>query len=139
MDLRIHSIKKVLEYGFLLWFFPFLVSVLIFPLHDYNRVFFESIMPVTITFFTLLFLVLYFKDIKSDFLNEGIIIGIAWFIISIIIDLFMFLPPSPMQMSIGDYFMDIGFTYIIIIVIPIAVGYTLEKSSVERRKSKEVE
>lgn len=55
--------------------------------------------------------------------------GIIWFVISIVIDLVMFLPESPMQMTFAEYMMDIGVTYFIIIVIPLVIGYMLEQKS----------
>ena len=54
-------------------------------------------------------------------------IGVVWFLISVMIDLFLFLPPSPMQMSITGYFMDIGITYLIIPIITIGMGYLTGK------------
>jgi hypothetical protein len=124
---KLKSIKAIVLYGFLIWLIPFMVSVLIFPIHDSNRALFESIMPVTITIVVLFFSMLYFKKLEKDYLNEGIIMGIIWFVISIAIDLFMFLPESPMQMTFAEYMMDIGITYVIIIILPFGIGYMLEK------------
>ncbi|UCG69630.1 MAG: hypothetical protein JSV09_00990 [Thermoplasmata archaeon] len=126
---QLKSIKSILLYGFLIWLIPFIVSIVIFPIHDSNRVLFESIMPVTITIVVLFFSMLYFGKIEEDYLNEGITMGIIWFVISIAIDLFMFLPESPMQMTFAEYMMDIGITYVIILVIPVLIGYLLEQKA----------
>jgi hypothetical protein len=40
------SLKLAIIYGILVWAIPFVVSVVIFPIHDSNRPLFESIMPV---------------------------------------------------------------------------------------------
>ena len=61
----------------------------------------------------------------KELIKEGIIVGIVWLAMNIIIDLFFFME-GPMKMSIGDYMMDIGFTYLIILIIPIGIGYLLE-------------
>jgi len=71
-------------------------------------------MPVVITMATVFLAAYYFKGVKVKFLREGVTIGFSWFFISIIIDLFLFLPTSPMQMRITNYLMDIGLTYFII-------------------------
>ena len=126
---KLKSTKAVLLYGFLIWLIPFIVSVLIFPIHDSNRALFESIMPVTITIVVLFFSMLYFGKLEKDYLNEGIMMGIIWFVISIAIDLFIFLPESPMQMTFAEYMMDIGITYVIIIVIPVSIGYILQQKN----------
>ena len=126
---QLKSIKAILLYGFLIWLIPFVVSILIFPIHDSNRALFESIMPVILTIVVLFFSMLYFGKLEKDYLNEGIMMGIVWFVINIAIDLFMFLPESPMQMTFAEYMMDIGITYVIILVIPVSIGYVLEQKN----------
>jgi hypothetical protein len=118
---------KLIGFGFLIWLIPFLVSFVIFPLRSSNRPLFESIIPVTLVFAVMVFSVLYFKKGEKQSLREGVIVGIVWFIISIVIDLLLFLPPSPMQMSFVDYMMDIGLTYLIILIIPIGIATLINK------------
>lgn len=121
-----NSLKTSLFYGFMIWLIPFLVSVLIWPIHDTNRALFESIMPVTLTASLVLFSVLYLRKAQSDFLREGLMIGVMWFVISLVIDLILFIPESPMQMPLGEYMMDIGITYLLIPMICAGFGYLLE-------------
>ena len=120
-------VKWIIGFGILIWLIPFLVSFVVFPLKDSNRPLFESIMPVILTITVVIFSILFFKRVDREFMKEGFIIGIVWFTISIVIDLFMFIPESSMHMSLVDYIMDIGLTYLIILVIPVGFGYTLEK------------
>jgi hypothetical protein len=108
---------------------PFLASFLVFSLRETNRVFFESFMPVVLTLVIVYFCVMYFKNVKSNFVKESLIVGLIWFCLNIIIDLMLFLPESPMQMSFIDYMMDIGFVYLMIIIIPVGFGYFLQKTS----------
>jgi hypothetical protein len=120
------SYKLALLYGFLVWLIPFIVAFLIYPIRTSNRALFESIMPVVVTICVVLFSVFYFRKMKADFFKEGILLGIIWFGISLVIDLAMFMPESPMKMSFTDYMMDIGFTYLIIPTICVGYGYLLE-------------
>ena len=113
-------------YGFLTWLALFIVGIVIYPIHDSNRPLFESIMPVVLTITVLFFSILYFKKADFDYFKDGVIAGLIWIIISLIIDLILFIPESPMQMTIVDYIMDIGLTYLIILVIPIGIGYLIE-------------
>lgn len=87
------------------------------------RPLFESIMPLVLTIVVIVLAYYYLKNLDVNYIKEGILIGIIWFIINIAIDLFMFLPPSPMQLSLADYMMDIGLTYVIIPVITTGMGY----------------
>ena len=118
---------KLAGFGFLIWLMPFLVSFVIFSLKSSNRPLFESIMPVVLVLAVMTSSVLYFKKIEKDSLKEGIIAGVLWFVLSLVIDLLLFLPASPMQMSFVDYMMDIGLTYLIIIIIPIGIGGFINK------------
>jgi len=119
--------KKALFYGFLVWLIPFIVAVSIYPIHESNRPLFESVMPVVVTVCVVVFSILYFRKLETEFLKEGILLGALWFAISLLIDLMMFLPDSPMQMDLIPYMMDIGLTYLIIPAITIGFGYLTGK------------
>jgi len=118
---------KLVGFGFLIWLIPFLVSFVIFPLRNTNRPLFESIMPVVLVLTVMIISVLYFKKIEKESLKEGVITGVLWFVLSLVIDLMLFLPASPMQMNFSDYMMDIGLTYLIILMIPIGIGALVNK------------
>ncbi len=120
------SIKRTILYGFLLWLIPFVVSIPIFPLKEAQSPVFETIMPIVLTICVVFFSLLYFRKMNSGYLSESIKLGIIWFVISIIIDLPMFMW-GPMKMSVINYMMDIGFTYLIYPIVTIGVGYSLEK------------
>ena len=120
------SIKRTVIYGFLLWLIPFAVSIPIFPLKEAQSPLFETIMPITLTVFVVLFSILYFRKMESGFLSESIKLGIIWFAISIIIDLLMFMW-GPMKMPFIDYMKDIGFTYLIYPIVTIGFGTLLER------------
>jgi len=122
-------VKWIIGFGILIWLISFLVSFVVFPLKESNRPLFESIMPVVLTITVVTFSILFFKRVDKEFMKEGFIVGIVWFTISIVIDLFMFIPESNMHMLLVDYIMDIGLTYLIILVIPVGFGYILEKKN----------
>lgn len=121
---------KIVVFGFLVWLVPFAVSFIIFPLKNTMRPLFESLMPLILTIVVITLCYYYLKSINANFAKEGIIIGWAWFLINIIIDLFMFLPASPMHMTFVDYMADIGLTYVIIPVITIGMGLIANNKSV---------
>ncbi|MBI5060696.1 MAG: hypothetical protein HZB67_00100 [Candidatus Aenigmarchaeota archaeon] len=120
------SNKLAILYGVLVWLVPFITGFLAYSIRTSNRVLFESAMPVVVAFSVVLFSTLYLKNVGGNFLKEGILLGILWFVISIAIDLVMFMPESPMKMSFAEYIMDIGLTYLIIPVTCIGSGYLLQ-------------
>lgn len=108
-------------FGLLVWLIPFVVSLLIYPLKTANSPLFETIMPVVLVLVGSLFLFLYMK--KDTYLTplKGLELGLIFFIISIILDLFMF-TEGPMKMSFVDYMLDIGLTYLIYPILGIFFG-----------------
>jgi hypothetical protein len=114
---------KIVIFGFLVWLIPFIVSFLIYPLKSAGSPLFESIMPIIITFMVILLSYFYYKKIRTDYIKEGVLLGVTWFIINVAIDLLLFLPPSPMHMNFSNYMMDIGITYLIIPTITIGIGF----------------
>jgi hypothetical protein len=119
------SFTKALLYGVCVWAVTFIAAMLIFPLRELERPLFESIMPVILSLFTVLFSFIYFKHVDIDFFKEGIYLGITWFLVNFIIDQFMF-SWGPMQMSFSDYVKDIGVTYLLIPIITIGIGLAEE-------------
>jgi hypothetical protein len=122
---------KIVLFGFLVWLVPFLVSFVVFPLKDSNRALFESIMPLVLTVVVTTLAYYYLKDINLEYLKNGLIIGVVWYIVSIVIDLCLFMPASPMHMSFGDYMMDIGLTYFIIPVITVGMALIAQNKAAE--------
>ena len=98
-----NHILKIVGFGLVMWLIPFIVSLIIYPLKISFDPLFESIMPVVITLTVVLLSAAYFIDVNTNFLKEGIIIGGSWFLISILIDLILLMPSSPMQMSFTNY------------------------------------
>ena len=121
------SIKKGILFGFLVWVIPFVMAILIFPIRNNDRPLFESIMPVVVVLCVVIFACLYFPKLQGRLLREGIILGVVWLAISLVLDLILFMPDSPMHMSFIDYLKDIGLTYLMIPAITIGFGYLLEK------------
>ncbi|PKL66294.1 MAG: hypothetical protein CVV28_11475 [Methanobacteriales archaeon HGW-Methanobacteriales-1] len=114
---------KIIIYGVLVWLIPFAISFVVFPLKTSMRPLFESIMPLVLSMVVITLAYYYLKNLESDYVKEGFLMGILWYIINITIDLFMFMPASPMQMSFLNYMMDIGLTYVMIPVITLGMGF----------------
>ena len=125
---KMNRYLKIGLLGFFVWLIPFVVSVLIFPLRAMQRPLFESIMPVVIAIWTVFFAVIYLSGLKSGFQKEGILIGVAWFLMGIILDLLIFVD-GPLKMSLRDYALDVPITYLMIPTITFGFGYLMEQYS----------
>lgn len=117
---------KNLLFGFLSWLIPFIASIFFYTKEGTLTVdvfLFKSIMIVVGSISAAILMVLYFKKINKDYLKEGIVIGLGWFAINIILDLLVLLPMS--GMSVPDYFAQIGIRYLVIPVMGIMIGKVL--------------
>lgn len=123
---KLKNIKFALLYGFLIWLIPFVLSILIFPIHEQDRPFFESIIPVVLTAVTVYFALRYSRTDPIDTLQEGLTLGILWMLICIVVDLPLF-SYGPMKMPFVNYWKDIGFTYLIIPIILTGFGMLQRK------------
>ena len=123
------SIGKAILLGFVIWLVPFVVAFAIFPIRESWRALFESIMPVTLAAVVVLCSLLYFRKVHSKFFKEGVLLGVIWFGLSVLIDLPLF-SAGPMEMSLLEYFGDIGLTYLIIPTVTIGLGAALARKKV---------
>jgi hypothetical protein len=118
-------IRNIL-YGFLAWLIPFIVSIFFYSKEAGLTVdvfLFKSIMIVIGSITAAFLLISYFKNINTNYIKEGIIVGIVWFVINIILDLLVLIPMS--GMSVGDYSIQIGLRYLVMPVMSIMVGKVL--------------
>ena len=117
---------KIVFFGFLAWFIPFLASLLFYSANGkltIDTFLFQNIMFAVGSVTAGLLLIYYFKNIRTKYFKEGIVLGLSWFVINIILDFLVLIPVS--GMSIVDYFTRIGLGYIVIPVMCITVGTAL--------------
>jgi hypothetical protein len=121
-------VTKNILFGFLSWLIPFAVSFLFYKpggelIVPYST--FKSTIMVVGTLSGCYLLLRYFKLVDTDFIRNGVIVGLSWFAINIILDAVILIPI--MKTTFADYFMSIGLSYIAIPTISIAMGYLLER------------
>ncbi len=121
---------KMVLYGLLMWLIPFVASFFFFDPATQkltiDETFFKSIMIVLSSSIGVLFLIDYFKEIKTGFVKEGLIAGIVWLVINWGLDLFILLPM--MKNDIGTYFMQVGLRYLIIPIMSVGMGKIIQNS-----------
>ena len=118
-------LKNVL-FGFLAWLIPFISAFFFYTREGkltIDQLLFKSIMVVVGSVSAAILLVFYFKKIERSYLKEGIITGIIWFAVNILLDVLILIPMS--GMSLGSYFTQIGLGYLAIPAMTIAVGAAL--------------
>ena len=110
---------KIVGYGFLVWLIPSLIT---FSLEFFSSAFnvFEIISATTIAITVIVLSNLYFKDINTNFIKEGVLIGVIWLIISIVLDLLLILVKIT-GLSLVSYVIYVAPLYVIIPAITIGL------------------
>jgi len=117
---------KIAFFGFLVWLIPFVASLFFYTSGGkliIDIFLFKAIMIVVGSVSGAVLLVYYFKKVHMDYFKEGIILGVVWFGINILLDLMVLV--SIFGMPIADYFTRIGIGYFVIPVMCITVGTAL--------------
>jgi hypothetical protein len=125
--------NKILIYrnlwlGFLSWLIPFAISFFCYEpggelIIEYST--FKSLMIVSGTVSGSFLLYQFFKPVNSNFTFNGLIVGLSWLALNIILDSIILIPM--MKVTFATYFMDIGLGYISIPAISITMGYLVDR------------
>lgn len=124
------QLTRLLLLGFLSWLLPYVFSFLFYGQDGEMTVsydLFKSIMIVFATATGCYLLYRYFKPIPDNFIKQGATVGLVWFTINILFDIFLLLPM--MKTGFIEYFYSIGLRYLIIPLISITIGLLLQKKS----------
>jgi hypothetical protein len=120
--------RRALGYGVLVWLIPFAVAMAFYKVRQNDRILFESIMPIAVVAATVVFAVLYMSGVPRRQAREGLLLGLLWLAMCVVIDQPLFLA-GPMQMSFIDYLKDIGLTYAMIPFITTGHGIMQERAA----------
>ncbi|MCC7550728.1 MAG: hypothetical protein KO316_04380 [Methanobacterium sp.] len=117
--MNLNKIFKLIGLGFIIWLIPTLATLLVSYLEVLNYYDIVSSVSIAVTVIALTYL--YFRDINENYLKEGIICGVVWLVISIILDIVLiFLGIN--KVTLMQYLTDITPIYIVIPVITIGLG-----------------
>ncbi|WP_319508991.1 hypothetical protein [uncultured Methanolobus sp.] len=118
---------KMVLFGLIVWLVPFIVSFAFVDRQGnftIDEAFFKSIMVVTGAFVGVVLVVRYFRGAETDYVNEGILLGVIWLILNLALDLIM-VYGGFFQMTVTQYFADIGMRYLVMPIYTIGMGYAL--------------
>lgn len=125
------DIRKIVWYGFLTWFIPFIAS---FPFVDpqtgefiIDEIFFKSIMVVVGSLTGVIFIVRYFKDVTRDYVKVAFTIGAVWILMNWLLDL-IFVSLGFFDMTYIEWFTQIGLRYVALFIYAVGAGYLLNQT-----------
>lgn len=124
------NLKALFLYGFLIWLIPFVISFFIFQVRETDRIFFETLMSLILATTAGFILTRYNKTNPIDSHQEGFMVGLIWFGISIFLDFFVFII-GPLKMPPFTYLKEIGLDYLIIPIITTTIGILRRRAITE--------
>lgn len=116
---------KKFGYGVILWVIPYVTAIPLLPLMNSDPVFFKTIMVVEGALVGSVLASLYFVTLQRDFLREAIVLSVVWMVVNWLLDYVALLPFS--GQSLPRYFVEIGFRYLAIGWLVLAIGFVLER------------
>lgn len=115
---------KKISYGLILWVVPYVTAIPLLPLMKSDLIFFKTIMVVEGSLLGGLLAALYFREVRSEFVREGLVVAGTWIALSWLLDFVALLPFS--GHTVSRYFIEIGLRYVAIVAPTVSVGYVLE-------------
>lgn len=122
MDLK--KILKITGFGFIVWLIPTIVTY--FTSNVSSVQFFNFVASVAIAAPVVALSFIYFKDITTHFVKEGVIIAIAWMVITLILDVVLIFVGIS-KTTLLEYAITIVPLYVIIPAITIGFGLYLDQ------------
>lgn len=118
---------RLLLLGLMTWAIPFFLAFFFMDKNGQLSIelfLFKTIMIITGGISGAFAIIIFFRKRDNAYLKQGIIAGIIWFALNVIIDLLVLVPMS--QMPYNEYFTQIGLRYLMIPIMCITTGYLLE-------------
>jgi hypothetical protein len=121
------KIVRLFLLGLITWLVPFVAAFFFMDRNGALSVdifLFKTIMIIVGAITGAFAIAIYFKKVNSGYLKQGIVVGLSWLAMNIVLDLLILIPMS--KMSYPDYFMQIGLRYTVLAIFCILIGYLLE-------------
>lgn len=132
-------LPKALAFGFLSWLIPFLAAFVFFKDGQLviDEMFFKSIMVVVSMLAGAILVLVYFKTIEKRLIISGLMLGIMWLFINLVLDILL-VNRGFFEMTYIEYFQEIGLRYLSIPIFTTSVGWAIEQSKTTKKTDTKV-
>ena len=117
------KIKLSIICGILIWVISSVLTEIFNPIFSSNLPHINIIVPIITIIVTGFFGIIYIRNIESNEVIEGILVGIIFVIIDIILDTLVFILPKTGNIIIGNYPLHVISITIITLLITTFLGY----------------
>ncbi|WP_405292919.1 hypothetical protein [Methanobrevibacter sp.] len=117
------KLKLAILYGILIWAINSILTEIFNPIFTSNLPRVNIIVPIITIVVTGFFGILYIRNIESNEVAEGILVGVIFILIDIILDVLIFILPKTTNIIIGDYPLHVISITVITLSITTLLGY----------------
>ena len=117
------KIKLAIVSGILIWIISTVLTEIFNPIFNSNLPHVNIIVPIITILVTGFFGIIYIRNIDANEVLEGLLAGILFVVIDIILDTLVFILPNTQNLIIGDYPLHVVSITIITISITTLLGY----------------
>ena len=117
------KLKLSIIFGALIWFLTYFLTNIFNPIFNNNLPYVNIMVPILIIIITGFFGILYIRNINENEVVEGLLAGIVFIIVNMILDYIFFIIPNVNNPIIGDYPFHITSMIIITLLITTFLGY----------------
>lgn len=117
------KLKLAIMYGVLIWIITTFLSNIFNPIFTSNLPGVNIIVPIITIVVTTFFGILYIRNIETNEVIEGVVGGMMFIIIDIILDYIVFILPNTQSLIIGNYPLHLISITIITLLITTFLGY----------------
>jgi hypothetical protein len=118
-------VKQFIGYGAALWVILIVASLILRVYETGDSPLFESLKFTVLGGATILLTAFYLTKVKTASLLQGILLGLSWVIIVIVLDVILYLL-GLFNLSLGDYFNDVASSYLVVPFITTITAYYLQ-------------
>jgi hypothetical protein len=122
------NILKIIVFGFIVWLIPTIVTYI--TSFTSGLYLFDVVSALSIAITVIVFAYIYFKDVDSHLVREGLIIGVVWLLISIVLDIVLVLLGIT-KLTLTQYAVYVAPIYIIIPAVTIGFGMYIQQKNEE--------
>ena len=117
------KVKLAIIFGIIIWALSYALSAVFGPIFTEKFLHIDIIIPIISIIVTGFFGILYIRNINENEVVEGLLAGIAFIIVNMILDYIFFIIPNVNNPIIGDYPFHITSMIIITLLITTFLGY----------------
>ncbi len=117
------KLKLAIICGVLIWIITTILTEIVNPIFTSHLPHINIIVPIITIIVTGFFGIIYIRNIETNEVVEGIIAGIIFIIIDVVIDSFVYILPNSQSLIIGNYPLHLASNIIITLLITTFLGY----------------